>query len=93
MLALEKALNWFLLSSKDPQATALTVQGLLTGMVPTLMVLIGLGHLNLGQDQLTELVNGFCTLIEAVLTLVSAAMTFFGIVRKVWDSLFPRWAF
>jgi hypothetical protein len=93
MLAFNKALSWLLISSSDPEAVALTIRGLLVAVLPAIISVLGLAHLNVGQDQATELVDAFVNLVTALLTVVGTALTLVGAVRKVWNSVFPQYAF
>lgn len=84
---LNTLVRWIVISSQDPSEISLTIKGVLVGVIPYLMILIGLAHLNVGQDQLSTIVDGACTLIQDALMLVSAVMTVYGLVRKVWTTI------
>jgi len=88
MNAVENALRWLLQSSADPSEVSLTIKGLLIGVVPVLMTVLGLAHINLGQDQITGLVDGLVGFVQAALTLISAIATLWGILRKIWLTVF-----
>jgi hypothetical protein len=79
--------RWIVVSSNNPQEISLTIKGVLVGLVPYVMVFIGLAHLNVGQDQLTGIIDGGATVLQDVLMLISAAMTFWGMARKVWITI------
>jgi uncharacterized membrane protein (GlpM family) len=79
--------RWIVVSSQSPSEISLTIKGVLVGVIPYLMILIGLTHLNVGQDQLSALVDGACTLLQDALMLVSAVMTAYGLARKVWTTI------
>ena len=51
------------------------------------MVLVGLTHLNVGQDQLTGIFDAVAAIVQAVLTLIAGVMTFAGMVRKLWITI------
>jgi hypothetical protein len=87
MNAIENVLRWLLQSSANPNEVSLTVKGLLIGAVPVAMVFLGLAHVNLGQDQLTAVVDAIVNVFQDGLMLISAGATLYGIVRKVWLSL------
>src|SRR3954463_13853819 len=53
MQAIEKVLNWILMSSNNPEEVSLTVKGILINAIPSIMFVAGLAHLNLGSDTLT----------------------------------------
>lgn len=81
--ALDNVLHWVLASSANPSAASLTVRGLLVSAVPTIMLIAGFAHINLGSDTLTSLFDSIATLVQDVLTVVGAAMTTWGILRKI----------
>ena len=65
------------------------IAGLLIGAIPTVMVFLGLAHVNLGQDQLTAIVDAIVSLVQGLLMVISALATLYGLGRKVWLTLFP----
>jgi predicted histidine transporter YuiF (NhaC family) len=91
--AFENAIKWLLVSSSDSEQVSLTIRGLLVGFIPAIMFAAGFAHVNIGQDQLNELVNGIVSFIETLLTLIATAMTLFGLVRKLWNTALPKYAF
>lgn len=76
--------RWVVVSSADPKEISLTIKGVLVGLVPYVMVLVGLAHLNVGQDQLTTLIDGIADVIQYLLALISVSMTVVGMARKIW---------
>jgi len=76
-------LNWFLLSSANPAEASLTFKGILVGMVPTVMTLIGLTHVAVSQDMLSNVINTATLVLQDALYIVAAVMTFYGAVRKL----------
>jgi len=87
MNALENVLRWLLQSSADPNEVSLTIKGLLIGAIPVVMAVLGLAHINLGQDQLTGIVDALVNVVQIALTLFSAVATLYGLVRKVWNTV------
>jgi hypothetical protein len=79
--------RWIVVSSANPEEISLTIKGVIVGFVPTAMVLIGLAHLNVGQDQLNAIIDGGATVLQDALMLVSAGMTLWGMARKVWITI------
>lgn len=86
---LDKAFSWLLASSADPTAVSLTVKGVLVGVVPFLMAALGFAHVDFGVDQANQIVNAIVTITQSLLTVVAAAMTVVGLVRKVYLSAYP----
>lgn len=75
--------NWLVTSSTDPNKVALSVKAFLTTLGGFLVLLSPLLHLQIGNDQITALVNGAAQLVVIGLTLVSMLVAAFGIVRKL----------
>jgi uncharacterized membrane protein (GlpM family) len=79
--------RWIVVSSADPGEISLTIKGVLVGLVPYVIALAGLGHLNFGADQLNTAIDAVATFVQAGLALVSAAMVLVGMARKVWITI------
>lgn len=73
-----------MVSSADSSEISLTIKGVLVGLVPYAIALLGLTHVDIGPDQLNALIDGLSTIVQDVLTLVSAVVMFIGVARKVW---------
>jgi hypothetical protein len=80
--ALDNVLHWIIKCSSDPNEASLTIKGLLISAVPSIMFALGIAHGNLGQDQLTAIIDAFITFVQAVLTVVGALITLCGAFRK-----------
>lgn len=72
-----------LASSKDPQKYSLTVKGFIVAALPIIITIAGLTHLNLGQQEITDLANGLIDFVSIMASLVSAAMILYGMIRKM----------
>ena len=89
--ALQKLIAWIVVSSADPDEVSLTVKGALVAVIPTLMAVAGIAHINLGDGSLlTSLVDALAELIQVTLTLVATAIAVWGITRKIWYLVFPK---
>src|SRR5436305_1423909 len=89
--AIENIVAWIVVSSADPTEISLTVRGALVGIIPTLMAVAGIAHINLGDGSiLTTLVDGIASTVQLALTLVATAMTVYGATRKLWYLIFSR---
>jgi uncharacterized membrane protein len=89
-IALENMINWVLTSSADATEVSLTVRGALIGAIPTIMALSGFAHINLGDGSiLTGLFDGTAQFIQSALTVIAAAMTIFGALRKLYHLVVP----
>jgi len=87
---LKKIWDWLVISSANPQATALTVKGAV-GTVVGLLVMIspimGIGLAPTGAETLT---NDIVSTITALLTSVSALATVIGLVRKIFRTFIKQ---
>lgn len=82
---LKKAWNWLVISSEDPQKVALTAKGILTGVIPLILLIsgnFGFSHA-LTQDTAGIAVNTIGDIITSGLGVVSLAMTIYGLFRKL----------
>lgn len=86
--ALDNLIHWVVASSANPNAVSLTVRGALLGSIPAIMYVVGVAHLNLGQDQITAVFDAVAGFLQALLTVVAMGLTLYGAVRKIWLSLF-----
>jgi hypothetical protein len=87
MKSLNTLARWIVVSSANPAEISLTIKGVLIGIIPNAMLLVGLAHLNVGQDQLTLLFDAVANLVQAVLTAVASVMTVYGLARKLWNTI------
>jgi hypothetical protein len=89
--ALKNLIAWVVTSSADPSEVSLTVKGALIAVIPTLMAVAGIAHINLGDGSLlTSFVDALAQFIQIALTLVATAIAVWGAARKVWYLLFPK---
>jgi len=89
--ALKNLIAWIVVSSADPGEVSLTVKGALIAVIPTLMAVAGIAHINLGDGSvLTSLVDGIAQFIQAALTLVATVVIVVGAARKLWYLVFPQ---
>jgi hypothetical protein len=88
--ALMAVFEWILVSSADPNEVSLTVKGALVAIIPGVMALAGLAHVNLGDGSvLTGLFDAVAQFVQSLLTVVATVMTVVGAVRKVYFLLVP----
>lgn len=83
-----KIIEWFVVSSKDPAKLALTVRGLLIGIIPgAVIVLQFLGVTDIAPADM----QGFVDVVEKAIVygfgFVAAVMTAYGFIRKVIVSI------
>lgn len=70
-------------SSVDPQKLALTVRGIMIAVIPTGLLVSRMFGVELGEGDLNSLVSGVETFIIAVGGVIAAALTLWGVVRKI----------
>lgn len=70
-------------SSVDPEKLALTVKGILLGVV-TILVTLGVDATGL---ELNTLVDAIVNAIQLIGGLVSAIMTIYGLSRKIYNKV------
>lgn len=70
-------------SSVNPQQLGLTVKAALVALVPLVLIITGMTNVNLGQEDLTAIVDGIVNVVVAVSTALSVIMAFVGIIRKI----------
>lgn len=83
---MKKIWNWFVLSSANYQNYALTLKGILIGAIPAVIIVAHLANIQLKSEDLTTLIDAMITLFGTVMALVSAGITVFGLVRKVFKT-------
>lgn len=79
---MNKFWNWLVKSSADPTSVALTAKGLISTVIPVLMVFVHNPNLNNLPDEIYSLVIGLFGAYSAIAIVI-------GIVRKIALSLNP----
>jgi len=87
-IALNRVLEWILVSAADPNEVSLTIRGLLIAVVPSILFALGLAHVNLGQEQLTGIIDATVAFIGAALQAIGYAIALWGVIRKAWYTVF-----
>lgn len=83
-----KIIEWFVVSSKDPAKLALTVRGLLVGLIPgAVIVLQFLGVTDVGHADLQGIVDVVEKAIVYGFGFVAAVMTIWGFARKLFITI------
>jgi hypothetical protein len=73
--ALQKVIAWIILSSADPTEVSLTVRGALIAVIPTLIAVAGVAHVNRGDDSVsTAFEDTLAQVIHVTLTLTPSAI-------------------
>jgi len=76
-------IKWLLVSSEDPQKVSMMVKGLLVVAVPKVVLLSGLLHLGITDQDIQPIVDGITVGTTIVLTLVGTLYALYGAVRKL----------
>lgn len=85
---MEKTIQWLLLSSADPTKMSLAIKGILMGIIPVIVSLTGLtGIAGVDASSLTIAVDAIASIVQVALTIVSSAMTLYGLIRKLWTTI------
>ena len=90
---IRKAVRWVLVSSNDASKWSLMVKAMLLGAIPFVMQGIGITcGLNLvcpsvNADILTETASALANLVYLGLSLVAGIGAFYGLVRKLMNTL------
>lgn len=79
----------FFRSSVDPRKVALTIKGLAV-FVPTAIVFLKYFNVNVGVEDVNNLIDALANVVVIVGTLVSAVMVVYGFGRKVFYAVFDK---
>lgn len=84
---MNKYIDWLTISSKNPDKIALTIKGLLIGVLPVLLILTKMLGLQIGEDATREVIDGIGLIITYGFGIISGMMTIYGLVRKIYRTL------
>ena len=79
---IDKFWNWLCKSSADPTQVALTAKGVISAVIPVLMVFVHNPNLN-------DLPDEIYTLVVALFAVYSSLAVVFGLARKIYLSFQP----
>jgi uncharacterized membrane protein len=79
---MKKFIKWLVISSADPSKVSLTVRGALLSIIPTVILIAQMLHMEWSLEQLTQLVEG-------ITAIIATALTLFGLIRKLVLTLKP----
>ncbi len=71
-------------SSANPSKLALTVKGILVGITPLVLMVAGIAKIDLGTEVWSAVIEALVDIITYGGALVSAGMTLYGLMRKVY---------
>lgn len=84
---MKKIIDWIIYSSEDPAKISMTVKGILTAAIPTIIFVAKIFNVEIGSEDLTAFVDALVLFIGAVSMAVSAYMTVVGFFRKIFTTL------
>ena len=70
-------------SSANPENIALTVKGILIGIIPVIIIVAKGFNVDINNDELTSTVEFIVSIIVQTGALISLVMTAFGAIRKI----------
>ena len=83
MQTLKKAWDWVVKSSVNANQLSLTVKAFLYGIIPGILFLANLAHVQIGSAELTSIVDGIVQVIVTLGGFISALVFVVGLVRKI----------
>lgn len=87
MNKLKKIWQWLVKSSADAKKWSLTIKSILYAIIPTAVYFLGLVHIQIGSDALTEVVNMIAELIVVIGGVITAISFTWGLIRKIETTL------
>lgn len=80
-------INWLVISSSDPNKVSLTVKGVLTAAIPTILFVAHLAGVDaiVGQNA-QSVIDAVGTFVMGGLYAVSAIVSLYGAIRKIVNS-------
>lgn len=79
---MKQVFDWVVRSSKNPAEVSLTVKSFLVMVVPFVVPLTGLLHLNVTNEQALAFVDAVTLLTQTVFALIGATGVVIGLARK-----------
>ncbi len=84
---MKKIITWILLSSKDPNKVSLGIRATGAAFVTYIVFFAGLFHLNIGESELSGLIDALAQLAGLILQSITAVMAIVGFVRKIYSTI------
>lgn len=75
--------GWLVKSSANASQLSLTIKGILTGVVPAIIILANLTNIHLKNEDLTAVIDLIAQLVVLIGGTISVAVTTYGAVRKL----------
>jgi len=82
--------KWLVVSSADPAKMSATARGVLTLVIPAIVLFAPVLGITLPHVESTELVNDLTVIIFNLWTALGLAITTLGMVRKLKNTFFGR---
>lgn len=81
-----KKKHWLIASSANPEKVALTVKGVLVGVLPVILILAPI--FGIPVDNLSGVVEATVVAVQAFLTALSSVMVLYGLLRKIYLKIY-----
>lgn len=88
---LNALIKWFVTSSENPSKMSLTLKGIIVIAIPWIVTLAGVFHITIMSADLVNLGNSLIGLAQATILAIGLAMTCYGFIRKIINTLFIPW--
>ena len=76
-------MNKLFASSVNPEKLSLTIKGLLTGLIPLFILFAQFKGVSLVEIEIESMIDSIGAIIMAISGIISAMITFAGLVRKI----------
>ena len=84
---MNKFIDWFIISSANPEKLAATVKGLILGALPIILIVSKMLGLEIGESDVGLVVQAIENVIIYVFGTISAIIFIYGFFRKIVISL------
>ena len=76
-------MNKYLSSSINPDKLSLTIRGIAVGVIPILVIVLGMAGFDIPESNWSDLTEAVISLATSVLGVVSSFMVVYGLIRKI----------
>lgn len=76
-------MDWLIKSSVNADKIALTVKGILVGLVPTLLLIARVNGWEIGEEGIMGVIDAIVNVISTVGSALGAILTLWGLTRKI----------
>lgn len=87
MQIIKRFFGWLVYSSTNANQYALSIKGIGVAVIPTLIAVLGLAHVQADQSTIQQLFEAAAMIVQYFLGFIAAIMTVVGIIRKLVSTL------